>query len=401
MRLFFLLVFSLATTSFAQSLGEIAESGGSVKMPTQKAVQETKTSSAKVDIDDIINKASSGDATAQFALGSYFVKGEHGLPKDAVRAIEWLEKSANQKNAPAMSYLGYLYAEGKLIPRDMKKAVQWREAGAECGDVATKWTLGNAYLYGFMVPKDHVKALYWITRSAEGGYIEAIKKLVEIYTKLENADELAKWKAEYSKAQILLAEGGDVDAMFDLAEKYMKGKDGLPRHRVKAIYWYRKAADAGNIKALDKLANMYAKGLFLPQNLEKALSYYEKLAMADVSYCFKVSSYYAEGKNGFPQDAKKSLQWYARGAEKGDSTTRMYLVWRYWREGDLQNATAQCKLLIDETDKKIQAMKSSSATAMQLEVENKKLRILNKMMSDISSGAVAPANLNNYYNSIK
>ena len=403
MRFFSLLIFSFVTSVYAQSLGDIAESGVSAKLPEQQNSQVAKEKTKKVDIDEIIAKATEGDANAQLALGSYFAKGENGLPKDGAKAIEWLEKSANQKNSPAMSYLGYIYAEGKLVQRDMQKAVQWREAGAECGDASIKWTLGNAYLYGFMVPKNHIKALHWITRAGEENYVEAIKKLVEIYTKIDKPEELAKWNARYAQVLVALAEKGDSKAMFDVASKYMSGKDGLPRHRTRAIYWYRKSADAGNKDAMEKLAKMYSKGQFLPQNLDKALEFYEKLAKLDVSYCFKLSALYAEGKDGFPQDSKKSLQWYARGAEKGDVSTRMYLVWRYWREKDFSNATAQCKNIIADVEKNIQIIKQKSDVGLDghLQMENGKLKLLQKMIADISAKMEAPADLNAYYNSIK
>ena len=403
MRLLLLLIFSFAMSAMGQSLGDIAESGNVSKANIQQQGVTAKADTTKVDIDDIIAKASSGDALAQLALGSYFAKGENGLPKDGEKAIEWLEKSANQKNSSAMSYLGYLYAEGKLVPRDMKKAVQWREAGAECGDVSVKWTLGNAYMYGFLVPKNLNRAIHWITLSAEGGYVEAIKKLIEIYTKLDKPEELAKWNAQYAKVLLAVAEKGNPLAMFDVAEKYMSGKDGLPRHRVRAIFWYRKSADAGNKDAMEKLAKMYSKGRFLPQNTEKALFYFEKLADIDTSYCFKLSSLYAEGKDGFPMDSKKSLYWYARGAQKGDASMRMYLVWRYWREKDFSNATIQCKNLISEVEQNIQRLKNASDVnvSAHLETENGKLKILKKMLSDISSNLLAPADLNSYYNAVK
>ena len=403
MRFFSLLIFSFVTSVYAQSLGDIAESGVSAKLPEQQNSQVAKEKTKKVDIDEIIAKATEGDANAQLALGSYFAKGENGLPKDGAKAIEWLEKSANQKNSPAMSYLGYIYAEGKLVPRDMNKAIQWREAGAECGDASVKWTLGNAYLYGFLVPKNHVKALHWITRSAEAGYIEAIKKLIEIYTKLENKTELAKWNAQYAQVLVSFAEKGDTNAMFDIAEKYMSGKGGLPRHRMRAIYWYRKSADAGNRDAMEKIAKMYLKGQFLPQNTERALQYYEKLAEIDPSYCLKLSSMYAEGKDGFPQDTKKSLQWYAKGAEKGDASMRMYLIWRYWREKDFSNATTQCKKVIAEVEGNIDTLKkaTNANVSVQLTMENSKLKVLQKMLSEISAGALAPADLNEYYKTIK
>ncbi len=407
------LLSSLSTLS-AQSLGDIADSVNvanalSKTVASQSEGQNTGGSSVSkelslAEIDSIKIKAEQGDSVSQLVLGSFYAKGESGFPKDSEKAIEWLEKSAMQKNPSALSYLGYLYADGQLVKRDMQKAIQYRELAAENGDASVKWTLGSAYLYGFLVPKNQMKALHWITRAAEDGYVEAIKKLIEIYTNLEKTDELNKWNARLGKVRLKEAEAGDTAAMFDVAEKYMSGSDGFPRHRLKAIYWYKKSAEGGDKNAMDKVAKMYARGQFLPQNMQKALEYYEKLATMDFSYCFKISSYYAEGKNGFEKDDKKSLEWFARGAMNGDMSTKMYLVWRFWNAGELNKAIDLCKKLHSEVEKKLELMSSTSETlskSVRAKAERNTLRILADMISKISSSEKAPKDFNSYYRSFQ
>ncbi len=422
MKNFLTLFILLAISSkiFAQSLGDIANSaqaGDSFSNPTQKnesqiATQKTsaqqqsakKTSTISSEqIDSIVKKAEEGDAQSQLALGVLYVRGVSGFPKDNEKALDWISKAAMQKNPAALAYLGYIYAEGKLVKRDMKKAVEYRELAAELGDASVKWTLGNAYLYGFLVPKNQMRGLHWITRAAELGYAEAIKKLVEIYTNIGNEQELAKWNTKLSEVRVMEAKKGDTQAMFDIAEKYMSGDDGLPRNRFKAIYWYKKAAELGNKDAMDKVAKMYARGKFLPKNHEKALEYFEKLASIDFAYCFKISSYYGEGKEGFPKDEKKSIDWFARGAKNSDASTKMYLVWKYWNFEDFKNASDLCKELIAKCENNIKLIDASAEVANTLRAnkERETLQALKSMLQSITERAVAPQNPNIYFRSQK
>lgn len=394
-------IFAVCGMSFSQSLGEIA-SLKSVSPESKKNVAADDKKAKLETVESIMEKANSGNAAAQLAIGSYYARGERGFAKDGAKAVEWLEKSARQNEKAAMVYLGYVYGEGKLVKRDMKKAVEWREAAAKIGDANDKWSLGNAYLYGFFLPKDQLKALYWITLSAEEGNAEAVVKLIEIYTNLKKEEELAKWNGKFSKMQLEAAEKGNDIAMLAVAEKFMKGGKGLPRNRVQAIFWYKKAAEAGNLEAMDKVAKMYAKGRFLPKNPEKAQAYFEKLANKDSSYCFKISEFYGDGKDGFPRDDIKAAEWYARGAQNGDVSTHIFAVFKYWKIRDIPNAVKWCNKIISDSQKNLAAIGSQASDAknVQADMIRQTLKIAKTMLSDISSGSPAPADINAYYNSI-
>lgn len=55
------------------------------------------------------------------------------------------------------------------------------------------------------------------------------------------------------KVQLFLAQGGDPEGQYYLAEMYEKGL-GTPQDLNAALVWYKKSAELGNSKAVDKLA---------------------------------------------------------------------------------------------------------------------------------------------------
>tara|TARA_R110001606_G_scaffold218857_3_gene366684 strand:- start:60 stop:536 length:477 start_codon:yes stop_codon:yes gene_type:complete len=66
-----------------------------------------------------------------------------------------------------------------------------------------------------------------------------------------------------------LAEQGDTDAQFSLAQMYYKGQ-GVPQDYNEALKLYRKAAEQGNAEALYTLGLMYDDGQGVPQDYVEA-----------------------------------------------------------------------------------------------------------------------------------
>jgi hypothetical protein len=85
----------------------------------------------------------------------------------------------------------------------------------------------------------------------------------------KNLEKAFYW---YQKA----AENGDEKAMFNLALYYENGK-GTKKNLKKAFCWYQKAAENGNEKAIFNLAICYKNGKGTEKNLEKAF-YWQKVA---------------------------------------------------------------------------------------------------------------------------
>ena len=104
--------------------------------------------------------ALSGDAAAQFWLGNMYRRGE-GVPKDAVQAVNWYRKAAEQGDAAAQFNLGNMYGRGEGVPKDAVQAVNWYRKAAEQGDASAQYNLGLLYDIGEGVPKDAVQAVNW------------------------------------------------------------------------------------------------------------------------------------------------------------------------------------------------------------------------------------------------
>ncbi len=324
-------------------------------------------------LDEIMSKAEKGDPASMLALGSFYVSGKYGVERNPAKALELVESSARKGFAPAQIYLGCIYGEGKIVERNFNEAAKWREEGASNGNADDKWALGNAYLYGYLLPKNQMKALYWITQAAQSKHVKAMLKLVEIYKNSGDKEQLDYWNKKLSLIEIDAAENGNVVAMLDIAKKFMRGKDGFPRNAASGVFWYKKAADAGNREALEYVAKMYASGRYLEKNPEKARDMFEKIAETDPGFENDIAVFYADGRE-IPPDPARARYWFEKSVKNGGGMDKLQLAFRYWTARgvppDIERAKELCAEVVNSGWDGRFSGEASAAKAMLSDMEN-------------------------------
>jgi eukaryotic-like serine/threonine-protein kinase len=163
---------------------------------------------------------------------------------------------------------------------------------------------------------------------------------------------------------------GDPAAENSLGVLYLRGGEGLPRDEVKALDWFRKAAQQNYAKAEVNLGDMYLsgrgglpegsyadalswflkaaaqndpaaeyrlglmfeRGLGTDQNPQDAVDYFRKAA--DQNYPDaenKLGALYSTGGDGLPHDDKQAVEWYTKAAEQGFARAQTNLGDMYLR----------------------------------------------------------------------
>lgn len=241
----------------------------------------------------VSNAAQRGSDGAQLLLAIEYLHGDRGMPKDEKLAVYWFERAGAQGNAAAQRILGDLYEQGRGVQKNLKVSADWRKKAADRGNTDAQLNLGKMYLSGEGVEKSPEQAEYWLKRAAIEGNSEAGFLLGKMY-RLRSANlreqELAENFLAHSAAEGYesavafmqfmeetvyevgevfhhhpislqkLAEDGDADSQYRLATRYESGH-GEKQDYEKALYWFRKAAENGNVMAMKSLAHIYEKGL--------------------------------------------------------------------------------------------------------------------------------------------
>jgi TPR repeat protein len=209
--------------------------------------------------------AEQGYAAAQYRLGEMYSDGDSdaNVPKDEFKAVEWLQKAADQKGqAKAQKRLAGMYADGRGVPQDKHKAEKWyrkaldqdREAAAQ-GDVEGLYNLGMRYAFGDGVPQDDRTANEWILKAALQGH-----GLAQFHVTSVNRG---------------LAKRGNADGQYQLGMMYANGICVSQDDR-SAVEWYQKAANQEHPEAQHELGVMYANGRGVPKDETKAAEWFQK-----------------------------------------------------------------------------------------------------------------------------
>jgi TPR repeat protein len=182
---------------------------------------ETSLSDRKRDLDSAEALYRSGDKTGAFSL---------------------FEKLASVGSAPAMTWLGSMYLDGKGVAVDTDAALQWFSKAAEMGDAEAMGWVGSMHFFGRGVAADMATARQWYLKAAEAGDADAMSRLGYMYFSGSGvAVDMAAARQWYSKA----AETGDAHGQQSLASMHYEAGEFEEAER-----WGRKAADQGHVPSI-------------------------------------------------------------------------------------------------------------------------------------------------------
>ena len=343
-------------------LGRCYEDGYGVKQDSGKAAEWYLKAA-----EQFRKAAEQGDADAQYRLGHCYKNG-HGVEQDSGKAAEWYRKAAEQGfkdaqmflalcyeygigveqnyskavewyqkaaekedfNAPII--LGDHYSDGRGVDKDYSKAAEWYRKAAEQGHGRAQYYLGCFYEDGKGVEKDYGKALEWYTKAAEQGYEGAVESLKRIQGKAnfrvhsEKKPENSFKVQSEKKPEVSVRKQNEKPQARDaayLTKEYKRGMQyyeghGVEQSYTKAVEWFHKGAEAGDINCCEKLGLCYELGEGVDQSFYAAAHWYRKAAVkGHQDAMLKLGSLYESGR-GVKQSDSDAIEWYQKAAKQGD-----------------------------------------------------------------------------------
>jgi|ERR1039458_4233266 TPR repeat protein len=259
----------------------------------------------------LIEKASKGDADAQYELGRAYEYGgldELGaeVRSNAKKAGEWCRKSAEQGHSRAQSELASMYRFGYGVRKSLKRAFYWYQKSADQGCDSAQASLGDLYRYGEGVTEDSEQAMLLYRKAADQGGKTYQRKLADALVD-DAPHEAAQWYC-------LAAESNDAEAQFKLAQLYDQG-NGVPKSDQEAFSWYLKAEQleikeaaccGGLNEARYEVGRCYATGQGVQKDSEEALKRLLPIAEPKLTYSLWVITQVdcdPSGRKGCPSRA--------------------------------------------------------------------------------------------------
>ncbi|MFA7028631.1 MAG: ATP-binding cassette domain-containing protein, partial [Sulfurovum sp.] len=245
--------------------------------------------------------AESGVPVSQNALGCMYRDGIN-VDKDTESAKTWFEKAAGFGNEDAKINLAdMLIGEGKTEEReralDLYMSVA-RKGNRDARNKLSRLLTQEKSDIGREVAEDFVKLLPHGSPTLYYEYADLIMKTAW------NNEERSKALEWYQKS----ADSGNVNAMYQIAIMYRDG-NGPKKDTSKHLEWLKKAAENGHVLSQLTLGNMYRDGIRVESDESEAFRWYEMAAKNNnLDAIYQVATMYREGK-GVEENREESDRW--------------------------------------------------------------------------------------------
>lgn len=237
---------------------------------------------------EIHEKAVDGDAGAQYHMGHISLK--KGGQQDLFEAERWFYLAASQQHAKAMYWLGKVMSRKPETPENDKRILGHYRKAAELGEVNANYELGLINLTGS----------------------HGLKKNIEV----------ARIRFERAAARDHIMANATLVAMTH--ENLCRSETGRACLR-KIEKW----AQADEAQAQYSLGQIYEYGYIVPQDYQKALTWYDKAANKGITEAWLQMGYLHENGLGTVKDNKKAMQCFITAANKGETSANYHIAQMY------------------------------------------------------------------------
>lgn len=303
--------------------------------------------------------ANQNNAEAQYLLSLCYENGI-GVNRDSAAALSWYQQAvsnglksgiaivdANNANPDTMAnnfWQGsseYKKAMKSLKnPNTRSEGIETLTEAAELGHPLAEYQLAKEYLKGENIAQDDAKAIEWFTKSAQKNYQAAQTHLawmnyLGLGTKQSNQQSV-KWfveakqlnaSADYDssiKEKLNQLTSKPISQPLNTKQRIANFNHGVelietsPQAHVEAIQMVATAAEKDLIPAQLYLANLYATGDKVPQDIQKSTDWYLRAAAngsPDAQYALGWCYYHGQG---VPQNTEMALKYFHQASLSGD-----------------------------------------------------------------------------------
>ena len=258
-----------------------------------------KEKKSNVDLKQIESSALAGDAAAQYEIGMAYAQG-NGVREDVSRGIYFLDLAARQNHSRAQLTLAQEYIKidrekyaGKIFDLLTAAAATLAEA---------KFLLGKCYTEEIGCKKDDKCAFKHVFEAAMSGIPEAMYQTGVMLYKGKG------WSKDKDAAMMWLEKSGNLGY-----EKAMMTLGDNHPDEMRRTYWYGRAVERGNPRAMHNLAVWYLTGLSSLNNSAEAERLFRKAA--EMNYVPSMKSLYDLLKKTSPKEA---VSYIVKAADNGD-----------------------------------------------------------------------------------
>ncbi|XP_039124208.1 ERAD-associated E3 ubiquitin-protein ligase component HRD3 [Dioscorea cayenensis subsp. rotundata] len=241
-------------------------------------------------------------------------------------AISVIETAAFAGSPHAQSALGFVFSTGCMRAKNRAKAHLYHYFAAQAGNMQSKMVLAYTYFRQDM-PERAVKHYAELAEAAVASFLISkeppVIEPVRIHSGTEeNKDGLRKSRGEDDEDFQIIeyqAQKGNAAAMYRIGVLYYYGLRGVRRDHARALFWFSKAVDKGEPRAMELLGEIYARGAGVERNYTKAFEWL-KLASRQQHYsAYNGLGYLYVKGYGVEKNLTKAKEFFEKAAENKEA----------------------------------------------------------------------------------
>jgi len=217
-------------------------------------------------------RAERGDGAAQTLVAELLANGL-GIRQDLREATKWYEKAANKGVPDAQLQYALLLVDGQLVKPDREKAFDLMRKAADAGKPLAQFNLAQMLVDS----GKFAEAVGWYEKAANAKLADAQYAMAQVYA--EGVGGKPQDLAEARRWLELAAKNKFDTAQLDFGTWLVEGRGG-PVDFAEGFAWLKRAADAGNIAAHNRVAKLYLAGVGVNADPIAAAAWYMRARQA-------------------------------------------------------------------------------------------------------------------------
>ena len=290
----------------------------------------------------LLRAAEAGKAEAQANVGWLRLRGI-GCGRDRAEAHRWLSAAAGHDISQAALGLAEYYGTADATDQDLAQSALWAKKASKLGNASGSHRYGLALRDGTGIERDLLEAERYLAVAVEQGHPTAA---------YDGAVLALARNASASEVQALIerlrlcAKRNHIPSAMLLAHLYGRS-DRLQPDTREVAYWYRIAADLGDVQAQFMIGCLYARGEGIGLDLKHAARYFELAGSGGhPQAAFNLGVFCLNGQ-GVEQSVADAKRWFAIAAEGGLAQAQLRLGQILMREAVTRVEFASARILIE------------------------------------------------------
>lgn len=252
----------------------------------------------------------------------------------------WLRKGIRREVAWCSLVLGWMFNEGIGVTKDPEEALEHYLKAARAGLSEGFFGLGKLLVSGVFDERAPEAAAPYFWEAVQRGHEKAKEYLrtmsawhlvspeafsgeddlldsKRFLKKALGSDVLLNSKVAWTKDQLIEeANQGNAEALYQLGQFFLSGKNGFPLDEYKGANCLTAATERGSLAAQYELANLHILGRGVPKDYGKAKNLLEEAAAkGNTDAMNRLGDWYREGTEESP-NWPLAIFWYQKGVEK-------------------------------------------------------------------------------------